>query len=303
VLKVTMDISSPDTDLLEKISWAIAGNRLPHAILFCGRWKDVLEKTAEVLATRLLGCKNCHSSTDYFPLRPRGKMRQISMETVRTLLGHAYKTSYGGGLRVVHVCDADRLHRFAANALLKVLEEPPPGTVILLTTTRPYEILPTIRSRCHFFRSLKKPNFSPSFQLWENWLADYGLFLRRNQKFLPEHILDAYILLGNFRQILEEIPQLPRPPYLADEESVSWDEGQRRGLREQLLRNCAETIFRIRWENLPQDGHQRRLAILQLAKQLEDIDRVAWLLAMNAPEPAALEKIFLPLPPRIPENF
>jgi DNA polymerase-3 subunit delta' len=289
-----MDTSSVDTDLLEKILRATDRNRLPHALLLCGRWKEVLRETGEALATRLLKGHNCHSSPDYFPLRPRGKMGQISMEMVRTLLGHGYKSS--NGLRIVHIQDGDRLHRFAANALLKFLEEPPPGTVILITTTRPYEILPTIRSRCHFFRSLQKPAATPIFQLWENWLVDYGAFLRKSQKFRPEHFLDAYALVGNFRQILREFPLPPIPQSLEEEESIPWEEGQRREIREQLLRDCAETLFRVHLQNLPDEEHRRRLAILHLARKLEDVDRAAWLLSMNAPEPAALEKVFLPSP-------
>jgi len=52
------------------------------------------------------------------------------------------------GMKVVVVDHADRLVPAAANAFLKTLEEPPPGSVIILVTSKPSELLPTILSRC-----------------------------------------------------------------------------------------------------------------------------------------------------------
>lgn len=49
---------------------------------------------------------------------------------------------------MVIVDGAEFLNRFAANALLKILEEPPPRAILLLTTASPGKLLPTIRSRC-----------------------------------------------------------------------------------------------------------------------------------------------------------
>ena len=58
------------------------------------------------------------------------------------------KTSTHGGWRVVIVDEAHRLNRFGENAILKILEEPPPRALILITATTPGALLPTIRSRC-----------------------------------------------------------------------------------------------------------------------------------------------------------
>src|SRR5690606_14822458 len=57
--------------------------------------------------------------------------------------------------RVVWISQADELsaaHGAPANALLKLLEEPRPSSILLLTTTRPEALMPTIRSRCQHFR-------------------------------------------------------------------------------------------------------------------------------------------------------
>jgi DNA polymerase III subunit delta' len=67
--------------------------------------------------------------------------------TARDLVRQLSLQSYSGGLRVLLLGDVDFATREAANALLKFLEEPPRGVVILLTTAAPGRLLPTIRSR------------------------------------------------------------------------------------------------------------------------------------------------------------
>ena len=57
-----------------------------------------------------------------------------------------------GGWRVVVVDGAEELNQASANTLLKVLEEPPPRTVLLLVCAAPGRLLPTIRSRCRRLR-------------------------------------------------------------------------------------------------------------------------------------------------------
>ena len=75
-----------------------------------------------------------------------------SMASVRLLQRRAAMTSVEGGARVFIIGDADRLvpqeaNPEAANALLKLLEEPPGGALFVLTTLDPRQVLPTIRSR------------------------------------------------------------------------------------------------------------------------------------------------------------
>jgi len=78
-----------------------------------------------------------------------GKIRSgIVVDDVRAAEGFLRRTSAEGGWRIV-ICDpADELNPNAANALLKVLEEPPAQAVLLLVSHSPDRLLPTIRSRC-----------------------------------------------------------------------------------------------------------------------------------------------------------
>jgi DNA polymerase-3 subunit delta' len=78
-----------------------------------------------------------------------------AVEDVRDGLAVFRKTSGGGGWRIAIVDTADDLNRFSANALLKMLEEPPEKSLFILIAHRPGSLLPTIRSRC---RTL---NFQP----------------------------------------------------------------------------------------------------------------------------------------------
>src|SRR5262249_37067052 len=79
----------------------------------------------------------------------RGRMREeIVVEDVRAVGAFLRLTAGAGGWRIVIVDSADELNRNAANALLKILEEPPNRALLLLVAHAPGRLLPTIRSRC-----------------------------------------------------------------------------------------------------------------------------------------------------------
>lgn len=77
-----------------------------------------------------------------------GRVRPITIDQVRSVGEKIGLTSHRAGAKVVMICPAEAMNAPAANALLKSLEEPPPGTVFLLVTDRPAFLLPTVRSRC-----------------------------------------------------------------------------------------------------------------------------------------------------------
>lgn len=84
--------------------------------------------------------------------RGDGLKSQITVDEARRLKGFFQLSAADGGRRVVIVDAADQLNQNAANAILKVLEEPPERTTLLLIAHQPARLLPTIRSRCRVLR-------------------------------------------------------------------------------------------------------------------------------------------------------
>lgn len=83
---------------------------------------------------------------------------KIVIDDIRRLSGFFQLSATEGGRRVVIIDAADDLNPNAANALLKMLEEPPKGATLLLVAHQPSRLLPTIRSRC---RTLRLNTLSP----------------------------------------------------------------------------------------------------------------------------------------------
>ncbi|MEE8393760.1 MAG: DNA polymerase III subunit delta' [Rhodospirillales bacterium] len=82
-------------------------------------------------------------------LNDKGKLRtEIVVDDVRQIGSFLGLTSAEGGWRVVIIDCADEMNRHGANAVLKVLEEPPPRALLLLVSHAPGRLLATIRSRC-----------------------------------------------------------------------------------------------------------------------------------------------------------
>jgi DNA polymerase III subunit delta' len=77
---------------------------------------------------------------------------EIRVDDVRRLRSFFGSTAGQGGWRIAVVDRADDLNTAGANALLKVLEEPPPKSLFLIVAERPGRLLPTIRSRCRLLR-------------------------------------------------------------------------------------------------------------------------------------------------------
>jgi len=137
-----------------------AAGRPHHAYLLAGPEGGGKTLAARAFAAALLCpdggcgvCRNCRLALeDKHPnqvvVEPEG--RDIHVDTVRAEIWHpAYRTAPEPGRKVFVIREADRLNPAAADVLLKVLEEPPAETVILLLSARPDELPETVLSRCH----------------------------------------------------------------------------------------------------------------------------------------------------------
>ncbi len=81
------------------------------------------------------------------PKRKRART-EIVVEDIRAIGAFLRLTPAEGGWRIVVIDTADEMNRNAANALLKILEEPPARAILILVSDNPGRLLPTIRSRC-----------------------------------------------------------------------------------------------------------------------------------------------------------
>jgi DNA polymerase-3 subunit delta' len=155
---------------------AISAGRMHHAWLITGPEGVGKATLAYRFARRLLAGRPTEPSLALDPANPvfrrvaagshadmmtieraydpkRKRMRtQIAIDDVRKVNAFMSLTPAEGGWRVVVVDGADEMNQNSANALLKVLEEPPPRAVLLLVCSSPGRLLPTIRSRCRRLR-------------------------------------------------------------------------------------------------------------------------------------------------------
>ena len=96
--------------------------------------------------------------------------KEIKIEQIRQLADFMNISTHRQGLRVVVLYPAEALNMPASNALLKTLEEPPPGTVFLLASNGLDRLLPTILSRCRKF-ALPMPEHAAALA----WLKEQGV--------------------------------------------------------------------------------------------------------------------------------
>ena len=87
-------------------------------------------------------------SPEYLLLAGEGVSGDIRVDRVREVRREIFNTALSAGGRAVHIKGADKLNGASANALLKVLEEPPEGVLFILTAPSEANVMATIRSRC-----------------------------------------------------------------------------------------------------------------------------------------------------------
>ncbi|MBM3298070.1 MAG: DNA polymerase III subunit delta' [Candidatus Aminicenantes bacterium] len=140
---------------------ALERERLPNSLLFAGPEGVGKRRTALTLAKALNcrqltadscdACEACRAIEDgRFPdvMEIVAPAKEITIEQVRLLKQMAALRPLAGKRRVFILVDAENVNPASANSLLKVLEEPPPRSHIILLTASPFLLLPTIRSRC-----------------------------------------------------------------------------------------------------------------------------------------------------------
>ena len=172
--------------LLDLVGGAVARASLPPSLIFAGP-EGVGKRTSAVALAQLVNCPTpiarvasdagpsslaadqdgsgrdacgvCGSCTriarlvhaDVILVEP-GDTGVIKVDQVREVIERTAYRPFEGRRRIVIIDEADAMLSEAQNALLKTLEEPPSASMFVLVTSRPDELLPTVRSRCQRLR-------------------------------------------------------------------------------------------------------------------------------------------------------
>ena len=158
----------------------IRKGQIPHALLFTGidgigkqttarafamacnctdpQYFSASSQQSSVSASRINACGRCRTCRrirsdnhpDIHHLRPSGNLIRIA--AIRDLIQRLAIKPHEQGKRIVIIANAHLMNPEASNALLKILEEPPHNTLVILTARQTTDLLPTIVSRCQQIR-------------------------------------------------------------------------------------------------------------------------------------------------------
>ncbi len=307
-------VGTPAVAVIER---AIERQRLSHSLLLHGGDLGTLVGVAHAIADRLLNPPGAAARfpvkdhPDYFALRPKGKSRIIPIGkadspepgTMREFLPKLYVSPSVAPRKVAILYEADRMEAPSANAFLKTLEEPPAHTMLLLVTTRPYALLPTILSRTLHFRfpSAAAPVATDG---WPAWLDDYRAWLGRladsgapDKRAATDHIMALYGLVARFAAVLEfatdetwkqQKEKLPADLDDAEEEAIQT--GITNGIRTRL---CIEIEAATRAFALPRLAAGDETARRAFTGAITRLEHNIGLLRLNLNAAAALEDFLL----------
>lgn len=298
------------------IERALERSRLANSLILHGENLGTLAMVAHAIADRLLN--DPRQQTQYFPpkqhpdffaLRPAGKMRQISAEVTRDLIGSIQVSPQVSHRKVAVIYEADRMNTAAANIFLKTLEEPPASTTILLLTTRPYSLLPTIRSRCLHFRFTDAGSEAlagaedATREQWKSALADYGAWLQSltagvsEKRAVADQLMGVYGFITRFNAVLAAATDQAwkkqkekLPDDIDDDEQAAIETGIANGIRLKLFSEMEHATRDFAQKRLLEGDESARRSLVAAVGQLEhDIG----LLRLNLNEAAALENFML----------
>ncbi|GIX12821.1 MAG: DNA polymerase III subunit delta' [Paracoccaceae bacterium] len=233
---------------------ARAGGRMHHAWLLSGpRGVGKATLAWRIARAVLAGSPTLHMPPDHPVFRrvaalsePRlalvrrgvnpatGRLRgEITVDEVRRLRDFLQMSAAEGGWRVVIVDAAEEMNPSAANALLKLLEEPPARVLFLLVSHRPGQLLATIRSRCRMLRlgPLGPEDLARALAAAGGGPAGPGLAALAGGSVGEALQLardEGPALYGEILALIDRLPRIPRPALVAFADSLAGREADAR---------------------------------------------------------------------------
>jgi DNA polymerase III subunit delta' len=156
--------------ILAAVRQQLATGRLCQSMLFAGvagigKWTlaQFVAKASNCARLQDDFCNSCPSCQrisenahpDVRNVAPDGQF--IKIDQMRSLSREVFFRPFEGKRRVFVIDEAEKFRDESANSILKTLEEPPDTSVLILVTSRPNDLLPTIRSRCQMYRFAPLP--------------------------------------------------------------------------------------------------------------------------------------------------
>jgi len=218
----------------QQITQQIAKQRLPHALFLYGNKGLGKVDFARSLAASVLcqqpvadyqahdyqacgQCASCqllaagtHPDLHYLKPVPAEKTKSkkpalnIRIDDIRDLCSKLNQTSQFSGYRVAILEQADQLTISAANSLLKTLEEPGSGVLIILTSARLHRLPVTIRSRCQMLRFTLPVEEQGLAWLQKNLPADYASASTQQLKLAPKYSYGSPLAALQNLQVAEQ---------------------------------------------------------------------------------------------------
>jgi hypothetical protein len=287
-----------DLPVLKVLARARAEGRMPHAVLLTGADGAILARAAEQLAAMHLGVADPIADPDCRVLRPAGLSRIINIDTAQEVVAALNLTSVSDR-RVVIIHEPDRLNHPAANCLLKTLEEPPRGTLIVLQTINYYSVLPTVISRCMRFH-VAGDSLAIADPSWQDWLREMERLLTRMvkgpaspQSRISEVFIPLYALSARFETLLElfveEALEKAPPPPVSDDDKEGVEKAHEatisRGIRARMLVSVEEKLRLI--------GRAHPGCALQVAEAVGHLESARRRMELNYQVLAAFEQFLL----------
>jgi DNA polymerase-3 subunit delta' len=307
----------------EVLKRMLSSGRLPGALLFVGE-EGIGKKLFALEVARALNCRtpidnegcgscsackriihlnypNSSESKDWIPMiwtnHPDvgmvvAPLRQLRVDQMRQIEMEANFRPMEGKARVFIIDEAEKLNDASANALLKVLEEPPSTSHLILITSRPAMLLPTILSRCQAIRFSPLTPAEIESYLTGNKLADAASARLRaraaagsisralsgdldtftSQRKAMLVVLDALVVTSNLAQLLRSSEQLNEAQYKDEFE-------ERLDVLETLIRDAWMLSLGSKREQLVNEDLYKDLELI--SKKIDPVKAAAWILEIE----------------------
>lgn len=175
-------------DFNMKIKRILDTSHLSHAYIIESNISKLAQEAGEYFANEIIKIGGGVKAENILIVQGEGKTGSIKVENIDLLRQRLMKKPFNGEYMVALIKEAEKMNPQSQNKLLKILEEPTGGVVIILTSNLTEALLPTIRSRCNFLKlSEHGTESSPSA---------YGDSIIENMELEPAEVEVVYEFVG-----------------------------------------------------------------------------------------------------------